>query len=317
MNKIINKIKNSNKIGIAAHVSPDGDAVGSVISFAEGLRSLGKDVTILSKDQVPSDFDFLSLYEEYNQNLQFKDDLDILIAVDTANLDRLSVDLEKIKGIFLINIDHHISNDMYGDLNFVVGHAASASEIVYKFLRKLKVDISKDMADALYTGIASDSGSFRFPSTSPETHLIVSEILKTGIDFSKIHRDLFGTKSFYELKVLGIALSSMSSFNDGETNILSLSHDDMSLTDPINSDLGFIVNYGLMPKESEVAVLFKETSDGYKVSVRTKNYINASELCAEFGGGGHARAAGCFIKDHSLSDSKRMILEAIERIKKS
>lgn len=317
MDKIINKIEKSNKIGIAAHVSPDGDALGSVISFAEGLRSLGKDVTVLSKDPAPSDFDFLSLYEEYNQNLQFKEDLDILIAVDTANLERLSVDLEKIKGIFLINIDHHISNDMYGDLNFVDGEAASASEIVYKFLKELNVEISKDMAKALYTGIASDSGSFRFPSTSSKTHLIVSELLKTGIDFSKIHRDLFGTKSFYELKVLGMALNSMSSFNDGETNILSLSHEDLTYTDPINSDLGFIVNYGLMPKEAEIAVLFRETSDGYKVSVRTKNYINASDLCAEFGGGGHARAAGCFIEDSSLVDAKRMVLEAIERIKRS
>lgn len=317
MKDIIEKIKNSNKIGIAAHVSPDGDAVGSVISFAEGLRSIGKEVTILSKDKAPSDFVFLSLFDEYNENVTFKKDIDILIAVDTANLERLSVDLEETKENYLINIDHHISNDMYGDLNYVDGEASSASEIVFRFLKKLGVELSKDMGKALYTGIASDSGSFRFPSTSPETHVAVSEILKTGIDFSKIHRDLFGTKSFYELRVLGIALSSMSSFNDGEINILSLTKEDMSLTDPINSDLGFIVNYGLMPKEAEVAVLFKETVDGFKVSLRTKTYLNASEICSEFGGGGHVRAAGCLIRDNSLIDSKRLILEAIERIKKS
>ena len=317
MKNIIKKIKDSNKIGIAAHVSPDGDAVGSVISFTEGLRSIGKEVTILSKDKAPSDFAFLNLFDEYNENIGFKEDFDIIIAVDTANLERLSADLDEIKGTFLINIDHHISNDIYGDLNYVDGKAASASEIVFNFLKELDVIISKDMANALYTGIASDSGSFRFPSTSPETHMIVSEILKTGIDFSKIHRDLFSTKSFYELKVLGIGLSSMSSFNEGEINILSLSKEDMAHTDPINSDLGFIVNYGLMPKESEVAVLFKETSDGFKVSLRTKNYLNASDICAEFGGGGHARAAGCLIKDNTLSDAKRMVLEAIERIKRS
>ncbi len=214
-----------------------------------------------------------------------------------------------------INIDHHVSNEMYGMLNHVDIKSASTAEIVFELIKALKIQMDVSIAECLYTGIVSDTGSFRFPSTTAKTLRIAAELLETGLDFSRIQRILFGTSEFKRIKLLGRALMTMESHLDGFVSTMNLVASDFNTLSISDRDSGDIVNYGLEPPEADVSVLFKEAEGFFRVSVRTKSVIDASALCGKFDGGGHVRAAGCNIKSDSLEEAKRAVLDEIERMR--
>lgn len=311
---IAKKILEYNRVAVVAHASPDGDAVGSTLGLTLGLRSLGLDVSVLSKEPGPEVLSYLPLYEEYGQTDTLAGDRTLLLCLDCGNKDRLSMERDGFADIFKINIDHHVSNDMYGDINYVDSASASTSEIIYELLVALGVKVTEDMAQCLYTGIVMDTGSFRFPSTTSKTLLITSKLLETGVNFSKIQRILFATSPFKQIKLLGRALMTLESHLDGKVSMMNLEANDFNILSISDRDTGDIVNYGLEPKEAEVSVLIKEADGFFRVSVRTKEFLDASALCAIFGGGGHVRAAGCNIEATNLIEAKKKLLLEIERM---
>jgi phosphoesterase RecJ-like protein len=312
---IVLKILQTEKMALVTHASPDGDAVGSTMSLALALRSIGKDVEILSKEPAPLNLSFLALYDEYGALSVLTEDRALLIALDCGNKDRLSMERDGFEEIDKINIDHHVSNEMYGMLNHVDTKSASTAEIVFELIKALKIQMDVSMAECLYTGIVSDTGSFRFPSTTAKTLRIAAELLETGLDFSRIQRILFGTSEFKRIKLLGRALMTMESHLDGFVSTMNLVASDFNTLSISDRDSGDIVNYGLEPPEADVSVLFKEAEGFFRVSVRTKSVIDASALCGKFDGGGHVRAAGCNIKSDSLEEAKRAVLDEIERMR--
>lgn len=313
--EILKRINESDKIALVTHASPDGDAVGSTMGLALALRSLNKDVVILSKEPAPENLSYLQLYEEYGAVSVLEQDRELLIALDCGNKERLSMEREGFETIYRINIDHHVSNEMYGQLNHVDTLSASTSEIVYELIRELGVSLDISMADCLYTGIVSDTGSFRFPSTTAKTLRITAELLETGLDFSKIQRTLFGTSEFKRIKLLGRALMTLEAHLDGFVSMMNLEANDFNTLNISDRDSGDIVNYGLEPPEADVSILFKEAEGFFRVSVRTKSVIDASALCSNFDGGGHVRAAGCNIRSGDLNEAKKLILDVIERMR--
>lgn len=312
---IIKKIIQTEKMALVTHASPDGDAVGSTMSLALALRSIGKDVEILSKEPAPQNLSYLALYDEYGALSVLKEDRALLIALDCGNKDRLSMERDGFDEIDKINIDHHISNEMYGMLNYVDTKSASTAEIIFELIEALKIQMDVAMAECLYTGIVSDTGSFRFPSTTANTLRITAKLLETGFDFSSIQRILFGTSEFKRIKLLGRALMTLESHMDGFVSTMNLVAEDFNTLSISDRDSGDIVNYGLEPPEADVSVLFKEAEGFFRVSVRTKSAIDATVLCGKFDGGGHVRAAGCNIKSDSLEEAKRAILDEIERMR--
>ncbi len=312
---IVLKILQTEKMALVTHASPDGDAVGSTMSLALALRSIGKDVEILSKEPAPLNLSFLALYDEYGALSVLTEDRALLIALDCGNKDRLSMERDGFEEIDKINIDHHVSNEMYGMLNHVDTKSASTAEIVFELIKALKIQMDVSMAECLYTGIVSDTGSFRFPSTTAKTLRIAAELLETGLDFSRIQRILFGTSEFKRIKLLGRALMTMESHLDGFVSTMNLVASDFNTLSISDRDSGDIVNFGLEPPEADVSVLFKEAEGFFRVSVRTKSVIDASALCGKFDGGGHVRAAGCNIKSDSLEEAKRAVLDEIERMR--
>lgn len=312
---IVQKIMQTEKLALVTHASPDGDAVGSTMSLALALRSIGKDVEILSKEPAPLNLSFLALYDEYGALSVLTEDRELLIALDCGNKDRLSMERDGFEEIDKINIDHHVSNEMYGMLNYVDTKSASTAEIIFELIKALKIRMDESMAECLYTGIVSDTGSFRFPSTTAKTLRITAELLETGLDFSRIQRILFGTSEFKRIKLLGRALMTMESHLDGFVSTMNLVASDFNTLSISDRDSGDIVNYGLEPPESDVSVLFKEAEGFFRVSVRTKSVIDASALCGKFDGGGHVRAAGCNIKADSLEEAKSAVLDEIERMR--
>ncbi len=313
--EIVKKIKETNSFALVAHASPDGDAVGSTLAMALSLRSLGKKVTILSKEFTPNYLSYLPLQEEYGTVSSLCEEIQVLICLDCGNKDRLSMEREGFEEIFKINMDHHVSNENYGDLNYVDSLSASTAEIVFEVITALGVNLDEDMAKCLYTGIVSDTGSFQYPSTTAKTLNIAAHLLETGFNFSAIQRALFSTTPFKRVKLLGRALMTLENHLDGFVSTMYLESEDFNILALSDRDSGNIVNYGLEPLECDVSIMFKEADGALRVSVRTKEYIDASKLCGKFGGGGHVRAAGCNMEGITLADAKKVFLEEIERMR--
>lgn len=313
--KIAEIILKTEKLAVVTHASPDGDAVGSTMGLVIALRKLGKDVEILSKEPAPENLSYLPLFEEYGASDTLSSDRELLLALDCGNKDRLSMERDSFEEIDKINIDHHVSNEMYGKLNYVDTKSASTAEIIFELVEALGMNLDQDIAKCLYTGIVSDTGSFRFPSTTAKTLRITASLLETGLDFSEIQRILFSTSEFKRIKLLGRALMTLESYMDGFVSIMNLEAIDFNILSISDRDSGDIVNYGLQPPEADVSILLKEAEGFFRVSVRTKLEIDASSLCGKFDGGGHVRAAGCNIKADTLEEAKRLILDEIERMR--
>lgn len=314
-NKILDLINKSKKIALTFHVSPDGDSIGSTLALYQGMSSLKKDVYIISKEDIPEDFKFLPYAEVITKSQgEVLDDTDLVIVLDCGNLPRINanIDTENKKYIF-VNIDHHISNELYGDYNFVNPNAACMGEIVYEMLKSLDVKVNKNMASCLYTSILTDTGSFRYSNTTSGTHCVAGDLIDIGIDFSSIHRKIFDNKKFIRFKLYGEIFDKMELVED-EICVMQVTQD-MFKKFNIDSgeDTSDIVSFGGAMKEVEVTLLLKEKNDEIKISLRSKSKVDVRNIAEKFGGGGHIRAAGASVKGKSLEDVKNIVIDLIKK----
>lgn len=314
INKIIEKIKSSKKIGITCHVSPDGDSIGSCLALLQGLLNIGKDAYILSKESLPDTFSYLPNFYKITCELNtVLEGTDAVIVVDCGNLERINANIRlDDKKYTLINIDHHLSNDKYGDLNYIDTKAAATAEIVFKLLSMLQVSIDKNIATCLYTSLITDTGSFRFSNTTSLTHEIAGALISTGIDFPEIHRKIFENTSFEMVKLQGKVIENMHLEFNGKLCVMEL--DDKTILDfnLKNSDTSEIINIGTKIDTVEVVALFKESDEAVKVSLRSKHYVDVRKIAELFNGGGHIRAAG-FSTDKPLEEIKLLLFNEIEK----
>lgn len=317
LNEISRAILNSNKVGLTFHASPDGDAIGSTLGLLNGLREIGKDAYIISKEVIQDYLSFLPLSEEINGETEKPlPGTDLVIVLDCGNVERICADLENYDKD-IMNIDHHLSNDMYGKYNYVESDSAATAEIVFNLLIEMKFEFNSDnealkkIAMCLYTGIVTDTGSFRHSNVTIRTHEIVSKLIGCGINNSYIHNELFGNKPLNKLKLSGEAINKLELYFDGKVSFVELSLETLGKYDMLNGDTSDIINMILNVEGVEAAVVTKETEDGVKASLRSKNDFDVRMIAETFGGGGHTKASGLKIMGVSLSEAKEKILEAI------
>lgn len=313
LNSIVDKIKNSNKIGITFHTSPDGDSLGSSLGLLQILRKLGKESYIICKESIPENFKFLPYSEEISPEISFPmKETDLIIVLDCGNVERINGDIDlNSKEYDVINIDHHKSNEHYGSLNYVNTEAAAVSEIIFNLMELLKVDLDKDIATSLYTSLLTDTGSFRHSYTSKTTHKIAGELIATGIDFSEIHRIIFDNKSFNRIKLYGKIIDTMELSSDGKIAFIYAKKEyfkELNIEEGNTSDL---LTFGMKIDTVEVVALFKEKEDELKVSLRSKNFIDVRSISETYNGGGHVRAAG-FVTKLPFSQIKNDLISKIE-----
>lgn len=310
---IIDKIKDSNNICITFHTSPDGDAFGSALALFIALKSIGKTCYIMNNDKVPDNYQFLPFINEVLKNKLLINDTDCVVVLDCGNFERISTDdLNSLHGHFTINIDHHVSNDMYGNLNYVDSNASSTGEIVYQVIKLMGVTVEKNIAQCLYTAIVTDSGSFRYSKTTSITHQIAGDLINTGIDFPNIHRMLFENKKFQRVKLAGEIINKMYLLSEGRICIMSLTEDDLLKYDLEEGDTSDLLNYGTSIDTVEVTLLFKERANSIKVSLRSKNIVDVRKIVEKFGGGGHIRAAGLSYTGN-IEDIKNALIKEVEK----
>ena len=319
LGQIAKFILEGKKIGITYHVSPDGDAVGSVLALFNALKSLNKDCYILSKDTLSDNLKFLKGSDEVTGEITEPDDeTDIVVILDCGNLERVSANLKKFTGT-IVNIDHHLSNDKYGDINYIDSNAAATAEIVFELLNLMGINfdeansVIKDIGTCMYTSIVTDTGGYRHSNVTERTHKISATLKKIGVDNTFIYQSLFDNKDFSRIKLIGKALSNMQLILNGKVALLEL---DKAFTEDLGIDIGDtsdIISYGLQIKGVEVTLLLKEVEDGVKASLRAKSYVDVRKIAEVFGGGGHIRAAGIKIKNISMEEAKYEILNEIQK----
>lgn len=316
MNNILKKIKESNRIAITFHESPDGDSLGSALALMQGLNKLNKEVYILSKEKVPESFSFLPCSEEIDGlKHEVINETQCVIVLDCGDVKRINANLDfENRKYTLINIDHHMSNELYADLNYVDTNAAAVSEIVYQMLKIIGMNITKDMAICLYTSLITDTGAFKYSSTTSVTHAIAGDLVNTGIDFSEIHRIIYENKKFERIKFFGKAIEKMELVGDKICVITITKNMLLQNGNAKDTDTSDIIAFAMQIDTVEVALLIKETEAGIKASLRSKSKVDVRKIAEKFGGGGHIKASGLAMNDKTVEEARELILNEIENL---
>jgi phosphoesterase RecJ-like protein len=309
IDRILDKIAESHSICVVGHVRPDGDCVGSELGLTLALLKQGKDVSCLNEDPMPQKYAFL----DPDKLLQKTGDVqvfDLVIAVDCASFDRLGAVAPAVgQRKFLINIDHHQSNTRYGDLNWISAREASTGELIFRLLQAANWPITPAIADCLFTAVSTDTGSFQYPTTKPLTYHTAGELVRLGANLETICHEVYQSFSLSRVRLLRHVYSHFHLTHNNQIAWLWLKKKDFARTGADRSDTEGLIDHIRAIEPVVVACVFEEVGeDLIRVSLRSKSpRINVNEILSQFGGGGHAAAAGARIAGQPLSVQRRVI----------
>ncbi|WP_010292734.1 DHH family phosphoesterase [Clostridium senegalense] len=314
LEKVVEKIMESNSIAITFHVSPDGDSLGSATALMLALKSLNKNVQVLCKEEIPNAFSYLKIAEEINiEEYKPQENIDLVIVLDCGDKKRINAELDfENRKYSIINIDHHMSNEMYGDINYVSVESAAVGEIVFNIIRMLKIHITENMGAGIYTSLLTDTGSFRHSNTTKVTHEIAGYLIENGLNFSEIHRKIFDNKEFNRVKLYGKVIEKMEMQCENNAVFMYLNKTDLESLGIEQSDTSDLLVFGTKIKGADVTALIKEADNGVKVSLRSKEKVDVRKIAEGFNGGGHVRAAG-FYYESTMEEIKEKLIAILEK----
>ncbi len=315
LSQIISEIEKAKTIFIAGHARPDGDTVGSSLALKHALKKLGKKVDVYSKEIIPDYLKFLPGSKSIRiSSVPASKKYDLAIILECSDLERMGNIFKAGQAQKIINIDHHLISNPFGDINYIEPLSSSTCYQVYLMLKNLGVDISKDIATCLYTGTLTDTGKFQQKNTTPEAYSMASELLKKGINLVKINDFVYGNRATGAFKLLGAALTSLEISGNGKVAFMTLTMNDFKKNKATQWDTEGIINYPLSIKGVGISVLFREIKGGFtKVSMRSKGNFDLTKLAKRFNGGGHKHAAG-FTLNKSIEDAKKTFLKNRNKI---
>jgi phosphoesterase RecJ-like protein len=313
-NEIARILANEDNFLVVSHVNPDGDAIGSLLGLALALEDAGKDVWAYLPDSRPDMYDFLPIPKRLTgDELKIPQDRKWIIALDSAEASRIAAPLERfrIRGK-LVNIDHHPTNPMFGDINLVTPDANSTAQMVFQLLKGAGLEVSPLAGICLYTGLVTDTGCFRFSGVDGNTFRIAAELLDSGVDSYEVCRHIYEEFPSYRLKLEKAILERMETLLDGRLCLSVLYQKDFDKYGGGPSDIEGVVNRLRSIRGVEVGVLITQVhNNGAKASLRSKGEIDVARLAASLGGGGHKRASG--LKSSLPPDQlKPIIIKAVE-----
>jgi len=311
-------IKENNDFLVVSHVNPDGDAIGSSLAMAHMLSNLNKNFVVANEGPVPKRFSFLTGIEQL-QNFSIEEPSTTftnVITVDSADEQRIGSTINFIADQSqILNIDHHPTNTLFGDLNLILSTAASTTEILYDlFHAHFKEFMDVAVAEALYTGLLTDTGGFRYSNTSQSVLEKAAYLLSYGIKPNVIAEHALETISVSYLGLLRQVLQSLQFSFKNKAASLTVTLADLKQSNASKDDVDGLISYPRNIEGVEVGILFKEIShDEVKVSLRSKNFVDVSEIAQRHGGGGHAKAAG-FTFYGSITEAQELIANDLQKI---
>ena len=297
---------------ITSHARPDGDSIGSQLAMAFALDALGKSVRIVNADPAPEHYqDFPGMDRIEVASRAEHAGVDAVIVMECSELSRTGV--AGLEGEFLINIDHHAGNHMYGALNWHDETAAACGEMVFDLIRALGVPLTPEIATHVYLAILTDTGSFHHSHITPRTFDICRQTVEAGVNPAVMARRVFDSNSFGKLKLIGALLDGMELVDDGRLAVLYLDDGMLEATGSTHNDTEGLINLPLTAREIQAVVFFKSTSNGdVRVSMRSKYDVDVRSVANTYGGGGHKNAAG-FTVPGPLAEVRPPIIEQIVR----
>lgn len=319
MNEVIKAFLENKKFIITSHMSPDGDNIGASVASYHLLSLIGKKVVYMLDDDVPQNLLFLTKDIEKIESKDFNENSNdyVLLVLDCGSRDRICCSEKIINGVnSIINIDHHVSNNSYANYNCINIEATSTCEVLYKIFLELQkilgLDlIKKDIAEALYTGLITDTGNFMYSSVNSETFDIAKQLLKTGFDRQKVVIEVFQNNTLCWTQILAKTLSRIKIINK-KIAISYLLKEDFKEFGCNPSDTEGIIEYLRNIMGVEIAIFLKENFKGeVKLSLRSKSFIDCNKIAKEFSGGGHLRAAGA-----TMNLSMKDAIEKVTRLAK-
>ena len=315
MKKIIQHLARSEHALLASHINPDGDAIGALLAMGIALEKRGCQVALYNESSIPAVYRFLPAVDRIQKQLTDWRHFDTAVIMDCGVLNRVGSAADAIATIpVVINIDHHITNTRFGQYHLVDVNACATSEIVYRLIQAMDLDVDVAMATAIYTGILTDTGSFRFSNTNQEAFSICEAMVAAGVKPSTVAQHVYGTYSLGRIKLLNLALDSIEISNNGYLSIMTVTREMLADTGTQPEDADGLINYARRIRDVKVAALIHELENGgesknrkrFHVSLRSDGSVDVSGIAMKFGGGGHAGAAG-FSAESSLAELKQII----------
>ncbi len=317
--EIARLLSERNSFLLTTHVNPDGDGLGCEYGLYHVLRRLGKKVRVVNAASLPENYAFLDgdIFETYDGAAHdaWIMSADVVLILDTNEIDRIG-DLGKIvreSGAVNVIIDHHPHPTAIADVYFIDDQASSTGELVFSILRELiGQDFGYEAALGLYTAIMTDTGSFRFPRSTPRVHRIAADLLEHGVDPARVYEAVYESFPLRRAKLLGLMLRDIASIADDRVTVAIITRDMFNEAGAEEEDVDDMVNYGLAIGGVKMTILLVEHSKGVRMSFRSRGDIPVNELAARFGGGGHRNAAGAFVSDTALDEIRTRLKEELE-----
>jgi bifunctional oligoribonuclease and PAP phosphatase NrnA len=320
---VIDEIRSAEKLLLTTHENPDGDALGSLLGTHEMLtEGLRKDsVMFMAAEEFPLPYEYSAMPFDGVLNAPPPDvEERVAVFLDCGNIDRMPVDFLRRDGVHIVNIDHHHDNTRFGTVNFVDPGASCTAEIVWRIAKRMGVQITPSMADALYVALVTDTGRFMYENTGPEAHRMAAELIEAGVKPHAVYRRLYENLPFRRLELLSRALSRVKRYDDGAITLTHLTREDFEDTGSQETDSEGIVDHLRGVEGTSVAVLVRELlgadrAGQRKVSLRAVDgRVDVSRIARGFGGGGHRQAAG-FTTELEVDDlAERLRAEVGEQL---
>jgi len=314
--EITKVVQTNNNFLITSHMNLDGDGIGSELAFYFILKKLNKNPIILNQDRLPKIYDFLpgsNKVRHLEDNCIDPKGIDVGIVLDCSNIKRIGKTYEIFKDIkTIINIDHHNSNENYGDLNYIDSSASSVGEIIYEFINFIDSDLLDDkISTSLYTAIVTDTGSFRYSNVSSKTFKVAADLTSYKIKPHLIADNIYNRNTYTGLKLLGKALLTLEVDSSNYFSWLTITRKMLNETKAKDEEIEGIIDIATTLNNIEISILFRETKENkIKVSFRSKGNFNVNKFAGKFKGGGHPNAAGCLCSGR-LDEIKEKILSEL------
>ncbi len=314
LGQVIELIEKHERFAITSHIRPDGDSLGSSLALCWILRGLKKDAEVIMCDQVPMAYSKLPGSEEVRVVPDIDREYDAVFVIECSDVSRPG--LPSLRDQFVVNIDHHSTTALFGDLNWIDSTAAAVGEMIYNLAKAIGSRITPEIASCVYAALLTDTGSFHFSNTTERTFKIASELVKHGAQPAKLSQAIFYNYPYAKILLVGSVLSTLQRDETGRIAWITMTKDAMAESGANEDDSDGIINYPLTVGDVEAVAFFREMPNStFRISLRSKNRVNVARVAEQFGGGGHCNAAGFTIKadfEQLSKDVIRRLREAVE-----
>src|SRR5262245_53186799 len=312
LGQVIELIEKNKCFAITSHIRPDGDSLGSSLALYWILHGLGKDAEVIMCDTVPHSYSKLPGADEVRVVKDIDRDYDAVFVIECSDVTRPG--LPALKEQFVVNIDHHSTTGLFGNLNWIDSTAAAVGEMVYNLAKSIGSNITYEIASCVYAALLTDTGSFHFSNTTERTFKIASELVRHGAQPAKLSQAIFYNYPYAKVQLTGAVLSTLQRDESGRIAWITMTKEALDHTGATEDDSDGIITYPLTIGDVEAVAFFRELSNStYRISLRSKNRVNVARIAESFGGGGHANAAGFTIK----ADYEQFSREVIEKLKEA